>query len=76
MSKHTPGPWRAIYVGSGDWDLSGPVTQEDWKLAATAPELLEALRNLLAEADDVIATCPLTRAAARAAIAKATGEQP
>jgi hypothetical protein len=44
MDKHTQGPWKAIYVGCGDWDLNGPVTQEDWVLAAAAPELLEALR--------------------------------
>lgn len=43
------------------------------RLIAAAPDLLKALRDLLAEADDVIATCPLTRAAARAAIAKAEG---
>ena len=43
MSKHTSGPWKAIYVGCGDWDLQGPVTQEDWTLAAAAPDLLEAL---------------------------------
>ena len=42
-------------------------------LIAQRDALLEALRDLLAEADDVIATCPLTRAAARAAIAKAEG---
>jgi hypothetical protein len=43
MNKHTPGPWKAYYVGCSDWDLNGPVTQEDWVLAAAAPELLEAL---------------------------------
>jgi hypothetical protein len=44
--SHTPGPWKAVYVGSSDWDLDGPVTEQDWKLAAAAPELLEALKNL------------------------------
>jgi hypothetical protein len=42
-TQHTPGPWKAVYVGCGDWDLTGPVTQEDWTLAAAAPDLLEAL---------------------------------
>ena len=79
MSKHTPGPWRAIYVGSGDWDLSGPVTQEDWKLAATAPDLLEALRNIADCCDEEHAARDYAsrqaeiRGIARAAIAKAEG---
>jgi hypothetical protein len=51
MSKHTPGPWKAVYVGSSDWDLDGPVTEQDWKLAAAAPELLQALRTLLSYAN-------------------------
>lgn len=67
----SPGPWKMIYVGGGDWDLQGPVTQEDWTLAAAAPDLLEALEDMLGwqtlAPDDVVA-------AARAAIAKALGE--
>ena len=72
MSKRTPGPWKAVYVGSSDWDLDGPTTQEDWTLAAAAPDLLDALEDLLGwqtlAPDDVVA-------AARAAIAKARGEK-
>jgi hypothetical protein len=45
-------PWKAVYIGSSDWDLEGPVTQKDWILAATAPELLEALDLLLICHDD------------------------
>jgi hypothetical protein len=63
------GPWEAYYVGCGDWDLKGPVTQEDWVLAAAAPDLLEALEDMLGwqtlAPDDVVA----------ASIAKARGEK-
>ncbi len=45
----------------------------DAMLIAAAPDLYEALRNLLSEAGEGIATCPLTRDAARAALAKADG---
>jgi len=69
--RYTPGPWKMVYVGGGDWDLQGPVTQEDWTLAAAAPDLLEALEDMLGwqtlAPDDVVV-------AARAAIAKALGE--
>ncbi len=70
MSKHTPGPWKAVYVGSSDWDLDGPVTEQDWKLAAAAPDLLEALKELLPGAEAM----GWNTEKARAAIAKATGE--
>jgi len=62
--------WSAIYIGCGDWDLLGPVTHDDWKLAAAAPELLEALKGVVRVADR--ATDEFD--AARAAISKATGE--
>jgi hypothetical protein len=68
MNKHTPGPWTAYYMGCSDWDLNGPVTQEDWVLAAAAPELLAALIGVVRVADR--ATVEFD--AARAAIAKAT----
>lgn len=42
---------------------------------AQRSELLNALKELLEEADAGIATCPLTRNKARAAIAKAEGER-
>jgi len=69
MSKHTPGPWKAVYVGCGDWDLTGPVTQEDWTLAAAAPDLLEALESVMYWDNG-----KPEWEAARAAIAKATGQ--
>ncbi len=46
-TQHTPGPWKAVYVGCGDWDLTGPATQEDWTLAAAAPDLLDALEGVM-----------------------------
>ena len=57
-------------------DINDEAAAELRRLSAVEAQrdaLLKALRDLLAEADDVIATCPLTRAAARAAIAKAEG---
>lgn len=89
MSGHTAGPWEAVdrltvrsrYVAGADdghgWlvaSLPPDAAAADARLIAAAPMLLEALRELLSEAEEGISTCPLTRAAARAAIAAATGE--
>ena len=41
--------WKPVYIGSGDWDLDGAVTREDWELAASAPELLAKI-----EADEAL----------------------
>ena len=75
MDKYTPGPWKAYYVGCGDWDLNGPVTREDWVLAAEAPELLEVLTHFMpfieSEQDDERQGPWVVKA--HAAIAKATG---
>jgi len=74
MTEHTPGPWKAVYVGCGDWDLSGPVTQEDWTLAAAAPDLLA----MLIEAANFIQPYSVGQELLEridGAIAKATGEQ-
>ncbi len=79
MSKHTKGPWRA--VGStvyfpnslgGFCIQSCPDSQENARLIAAAPELLEIVIDLLdafGEGDSEIEND------ARAIIAKATGEQ-
>jgi hypothetical protein len=67
----TPGPWKMVYVGGGDWDLQGPVTQEDWTLAAAAPDLLEALEFVIRGVPDTWEGVQK----ARAAIAKARGEK-
>jgi hypothetical protein len=81
MADRTPGPWKAVYCGCIDWDLDGPTTQEDWTLAAAAPDLLDALKQLLRATEGVsindyseeVHDIAVSRA--RAAIAKATGEQ-
>lgn len=79
MSKHTPGPWRVdTHCNVMHKDamvafpcISGGLNQEaNARLIAAAPDLLEALEDIAAYypnswAEDV----------ARAAIAKATGEQ-
>ena len=76
MNNHTPGPWTAVYVGCSDWDLSGPVTEQDWKLAAAAPDLLQALTLLVAGIENSVSDTYIPLVKARAAIAKATGGQP
>jgi hypothetical protein len=73
--SHTPGPWKAVYVGSSDWDLDGPVTQEDWTLAAAAPDMLEALETIVSTERDRHGYHPAWTDQARAAIAKARGEK-
>ena len=89
MSKHTPGPWEfrkrprepwMIYANGGS--IMGnecyypwvPDEEADWRLIAAAPELLEALQELMVAADRVSAEPVTWLGKARAAIAKATGE--
>jgi hypothetical protein len=83
MSKHTKGPWHvfkdsSIYSKHADYTLAEIVagmTDEECdanaRLIAAAPELLEALQRLCA---DELHTQEKWNNA-RAAIAKATGEQ-
>lgn len=68
-------PNSFVYVRGalGYWSADRDENMANATLIAAAPELLEALRELLAEAEDGIATSPLARSKARAAIAKATG---
>lgn len=78
---HTPGPWptreSATHVtvtnASGDAvfhdDKRIPGVMSDARLIAAAPELLEACKAALSGDQSYIEKC-------RAAIAKATGEQP
>lgn len=62
MSKHTPGPWRAI---AGDiqaqsldeeWDLTiaTGIDEENLPLLTAAPELLEALKDSVALLQEVV----------------------
>ena len=79
MFKREQERWKADYIGCGDWDLIGPITQEDWVLAASAPELLEALELMYycyadsswishkQQEDNILAQV-------KATIAKATGQ--
>ena len=79
--KHAPGPWirhnGTIYQAREDGGkfyaemaIAGVFTKEDELLIAAAPDLLDVLEELVAE----FGVCGLTEKA-RAAIAKATGEQ-
>ena len=73
MSKHTPGPWQVVGSNVYGNNLRAllPMNAADARLIAAAPDLLEALEDLLGwqtlAPDDVVT-------AARAAIAKARGE--
>ena len=89
MSKHTPGPWNARHTpfrGQGiqdvwciDWSPDQEEVAEivhgaaNARLIAAAPDLLEALQDMVSDHASLSAA---TLAFARAAIAKATGEQP
>ena len=86
--QHTPGPWMPhhdkgrLYVETHRDDvicmvargLGTPEDQANARLIASAPDLLEALRNLadLYDTDEGCRSLP-EYIAARAAIAKATG---
>jgi len=90
VSKHTPGPWKfgkdgaiehnnvQIYIDGADGTLIvyGQVKDADARLIAAAPDLLESLKDMV---DLVELMCPFDgpqQRKARAAIARATGEQP
>lgn len=88
MNTHTPGPWRyeinpdctEFRVRAQEGDVLGGCGccgspwcgEEDARLIAAAPELLEALKGVLRVADRKTDEFD----AARAAINKATGEHP
>ena len=83
--KHTPGPWsyRKCPCGMAGCDqykinTQGSVgfSEEDARLIAASPELLEALQGMLVEKpiDEILAYAKAAKEKARAVIAKATGE--
>lgn len=84
MSGHTPGPWtverdgpnRRWLVNGDDFAVAtcdGAIRRQeaDARLIAAAPDLLNALRDMLDGTGDITAE---RVGRARAAIAKATGE--
>jgi hypothetical protein len=87
--KHTPGPWNydrsgySLYVNSGRelvtaLSMDGKrleTSEANARLIAAAPDLLEALKSVIAwlDAPDESAFSDSQLALARAAIAKATG---
>jgi len=79
MSKHTPGPWRVIGLGSAIYQVEEHTetasfssfsehSEANARLIAAAPDLLLALAQMM---DGY--KLPSVRKQARAAIAKATG---
>jgi hypothetical protein len=101
MSKHTCGPWthrngrifqtdrEELTIAKVAIAFDGDYSVANGRLLAAAPELLDALENLVIDANTVAAcysrnpgnfalalqTMRLSIEQARAAIAKATGEQ-
>ena len=93
-TKHTPGPWMfdATLKGDGSfggsyivsnnakktWPLAEVYREDNARLIAAAPELLEALKAMVAiwEGPRELAALRFAKSVidARAAIAKATGE--
>ena len=83
MSKHTPGPWhtageQGVQIRSAKdqiakvWTMRGNEWKANARLIAAAPDLLEALQDMVSDHASLSAA---TLAFARAAITKATGEQ-
>lgn len=84
MSKHTPGPWKVI--NDSVWSVDAGIcivrfaggnlveeSLENARLIASAPDLLEALRMAMCYVSNEGSEEEYQQA--RAAIAKATGEQ-
>ncbi|WP_169295703.1 hypothetical protein [Advenella sp. EE-W14] len=82
---HSTGLWqvgifnpRSLIIGVRDEEymkLSGICTEADARLIATAPDLLEALIEMVSDFDGCYAEAEPAMMKARAAIKKATGDQ-
>lgn len=87
-ATHTPGPWTINEVhgtnartrffapdGRMIFEVWDAITDEDARLIAASPNLLEALKALLAQAERYLGPCLAggEMTAARAAIAQAKG---
>jgi hypothetical protein len=81
LQGHTPGPWLAREMVSGNWQVAADDTAQtiahirseaDARLVAAAPDMLMALRNVIALAEHPVTQAEAMRLA-RAAIAKAQG---
>ncbi len=89
MNKHTPGPWEVSFNGKGTWTIeevggnhqyvARTERQQDARLIAAAPELLEHLKKLVGHLDarDAAQYHGSTEIVkqARVAIAKAEGKE-
>ena len=87
MSKYTPGPWhtageQGVQIRSAKdqiakvWTMRGNEWKANARLIAAAPDLLEALKEIVDAADGAgWEQLDPSFKKARAAIAKATGEQ-
>ena len=88
MSKHTPGPWRTARQNpsptTGEWMIAGGLPGYLAEVRDCGSGDVAANARLIAAAPELLAACLevaqgyTTRGSemARAAIAKATGEQP
>jgi len=87
MNKHTPGKWSSfdngqgrIYVASDNGSMVAFIESDeenldaDTELIAAAPELLAALKRMVVSYEHEASMNNPALLAARAAIAKATGE--
>ena len=82
MSKHTPGPWKRkiksvlIPIAPYEWAEAYGGSIANARLIAAAPDLLEALKEIVAAADGKgWEQLDPSFKKARAAIAKAEGEE-
>lgn len=82
MSKHTPGPWHAKIDKCGNASIFAKdvcvadCLKREANLIAAAPDLLNALQALILLDEELVSdNAADVLAKARAAIAKATGEQ-